>query len=197
MNLQTIIFFGSSGSGKGTQADLLLKYLEKNDPEHKVLHIETGELFRDFMKEKNYTSALTAEIVNQGRILPDFMPIWIWTEYLIKHFSGDEHLILDGVSRQPHEAKILDSAIRFYKRRNPIIVEIKVSRQWATKRLLERGRNDDSEEQIKRRLDWYYQKTSEALQVFKDNSYYSFYSINGEQDIEKVHEDLVSDLKLA
>lgn len=192
---QTIIFFGSSGSGKGTQAQLLLEYLEKNDSSREVLYIETGRRFREFIKEKNYTSKLTAEVLNEGGVVPEFMPIWIWTEYLIRHFSGTEHMVLDGLSRQPHEASIFDSAMKFYKRENPIVLEIKVSRDWAINRLMSRLRSDDTAERITARLDWYYNKTAEALEFFKQDPLYSYHTINGEQEISAVHKDIIKALE--
>jgi adenylate kinase family enzyme len=192
---QTIIFFGSSGSGKGTQAQLLMEYLQKNDSSREVLYIETGRRFREFIKEKNYTSTLTAEVLNEGGVVPEFMPIWIWTEYLIRHFSGSEHMVLDGLSRQPHEASILDSAIKFYKREHPIVMEIKVGRDWAIDKLLSRKRGDDTAESITTRLNWYYDKTAQAVEFFKQNPYYSFHTINGEQDVQAVHEEIIKALE--
>lgn len=56
MTPQTFIFFGPSGSGKGTQARLLIEYLEKKDPERKTVYIETGRRFRDFITEASYTA---------------------------------------------------------------------------------------------------------------------------------------------
>ncbi|MEK9201777.1 MAG: nucleoside monophosphate kinase, partial [Patescibacteria group bacterium] len=92
MSPETFIFFGRSGSGKGTQAGLLVSYLQKKNPERKVIHIETGKQIREFLAENTYTSKLTQNIVKNGGLLPAFLPIWVWTEYLIRNFSGNEHL---------------------------------------------------------------------------------------------------------
>jgi adenylate kinase len=192
---QTIIFFGPSGSGKGTQAKLLVSELEKKDS-REVHYIETGQRFRDFATEASYTARLTKEIMTKGGLLPEFLPIWIWTEYLIRHVSGDEHLILDGLSRRIHEAPILDSAMKFYKRKNPAVLSINVSKKWAKERLLGRGRNDDKDEKIEERIAWYYDNVLPAVEFFKNNPYYTFHSINGEQTIEEVHKDIMKELKL-
>lgn len=195
MSPQTIIFFGPSGSGKGTQAKLLIEELSKKDS-REVHYIETGQRFRDFSTEASFTAKLTKEIMTKGGLLPEFLPIWIWTEYLIRHVSGDEHLILDGLSRRVHEAPILDSAMKFYKRERPVILSIEVSREWAKDRLLNRGRTDDIDQKIDERISWYYDNVVPAMEYFKNNSYYNFLNINGEQTIEEVHKEIMEKLRI-
>ena len=107
----TVVFFGRSGSGKGTQADLLIKYLEQKYSEYKVLYVETGARFREFQKTDNYTAAKVKEVTVAGKFLPPFLPIWNWTGFLVEHFTGTEHLIFDGVCRQAGGGS--DSRFRF------------------------------------------------------------------------------------
>lgn len=190
MKPQTFIFFGPSGSGKGTQAKLLIDFIKKND-DKPVFYIETGQKFRDFITESSLTAKLTKEVMDSGGLLPEFLPIWIWTEYFVRHVSGNEHMILDGLSRRPHEAPILHSAMTFYKRENPTVLSIEVSRDWARERLLGRGRSDDKKDDIEKRIDWYYGNVLESLKYFKENSYYNFISINGEQSIEDVFKEIL------
>jgi adenylate kinase len=190
MSPQTIIFFGPSGSGKGTQAKLLIEKFKEKDSRD-VLYIETGQRFRDFSTEASYTAQLTKEIMTSGGLLPEFLPIWIWTEYFIRHISGDEHMILDGLSRRAHEAPILDSALKFYKREKPIVISLEVSDLWAKDRLLSRGRVDDKNNDIDERIAWYHKNVVPAIEYFKNNPYYNFISIKGEQTIEEVHTDIL------
>lgn len=188
---KTFIFFGPSGSGKGTQAKLLIEKINKLDPSGRVLYLETGQKFREFATEASLSSKLTKDIMQEGGLLPEFLPIWIWTEYLIRHVSGNEYMVLDGLSRREHEAPILDSAMRFYKRENPIVISIKVSREWASERLKNRGRSDDTKLDIESRLNWYDKNVVPAINYFKDNNYYKFVEINGEQTIEEVHREIL------
>lgn len=192
MRAQTIILFGRSGSGKGTQAELLIKFIKEHDPVKKVLYMETGQKFREFMSQDSHTARLTKETVEAGKLMPEFMPIWLWTNFLIENFTGDEHLVLDGLSRRPHEAPILDSALKFYKREYPTIVVINASREWARERLLGRGRGDDNEEDIKKRVEWYDTNVVPAIEYFRNNGRYTVIDINGEQTKEEVHRDIVS-----
>ncbi len=193
MTPQTIILFGPSGSGKGTQAKLLIEKLKKEN-EREIIYLETGQRFRDFSEEASVTARKTKEIMKNGGLLPEFLPIWIWTEYFIRHVSGDEHMILDGLSRRSHEAPILDSAMKFYERKTPKVISIEVSKEWAKERLLGRGRSDDNGKDIESRINWYYENVIPAIEYFKNNSYYTVHTIDGEQSIEDVHNDIVKAL---
>jgi adenylate kinase family enzyme len=117
----TFIFFGPSGSGKGTQADLLIKHLHEKDPHTQTVYIETGAKLREFAKEVGLTAELTRRVMSEGGLLPSFIPIWIWTNIFVRNLRGDEHLVLDGLSRRPVEGPILDGALRFYKRESPFV----------------------------------------------------------------------------
>ncbi len=195
MSPQTFILFGASGSGKGTQAHLLIDYLKKNDGRRKTLYFESGEKLREFVEnDKSLTSSSAKKIMDEGGLVPDFLPIWLWTEFFVRNITGDEHIVLDGLSRIKDEAPILDSAMQFYKRQRPAVISIEVSKKWATDRLVGRGRGDDTEQDIVKRLHWYEQSVVPAIEYFKNNSYYNFITINGEQTIEEVHQEILKKL---
>jgi len=192
MSPQTIIFYGASGAGKGTQAKLVKEYLEANDPKRPVLYLETGARLREFVKEANRTSEIVKKTLEEGGLLPSFVPIWAWTDFLIRHFSGEEHLIWDGLARRYHEAVILDDALQFYKRDQLHVVVLNVSRDWSVTRLRERGRSDDVEEKdVDERLAWYQSEVVPAINFFRENGRSIIHDINGEQTIEEVHQDIL------
>jgi adenylate kinase len=197
MEPYTFIFFGRSGSGKGTQAKLLIDFLKKSTPNTDVLYIETGQRFREFASEASLSAKKTKEIMGKGGLLPEFLPIWIWTEYLVRHVSGGEHMVLDGLSRRSHEAPILDSAMRFYERKKPFVISINVRREVAKERLLGRQRSDDKEEDIEKRLDWYDKNVLPAIEYFKQNPYYQFVEIDADRPVEEVHKDILENTILA
>ena len=196
MQPQTFIFFGASGSGKGTQAKLLIEKFNVLDSGKRVLYLETGEKLREFVKEASLASKLAKEVLDTGGLMPEFIPIWVWTEFLIRHVSGDELLIFDGSPRKLDEAAILDSALQFYKREKPFVISIEVSDAWAKERMNERKRNDDNEAEIMQRLSWYKENVLPAINFFKNNSYYKFVSINGEQSIEEVHQEILKKIEI-
>lgn len=196
MTPKTFIFFGPSGAGKGTQARILIDHLESIDPERKTLYIETGRRFREFMTEASFTAMKTKELIEAGGLLPEFLPIWLWSEYFVRHVSGDEHMILDGLSRRAHEAPILNSAMKFYGREKPFVISIEVSREWAREKLLARERGDDKLEQIEKRLDWFEKNVVSAIEYFKNSEFYNFISVNGEQSIVEVNKEIMSKIGL-
>jgi adenylate kinase len=195
MELKTFIFIGRSGSGKGTQARMLQEYLKDTDPDTPVLYEETGAKFREFIKEDTFTSKLSQEFYNTGKLQPNFLAIRIWAEELRKNFKGNEHIIFDGTPRQLREAYVLETALDFYNRKNVYIIYPNVSREWSEKRLLERGRSDDDLEEIKKRLDWYDTQVAPVIEYYRDNPRYNFVDINGEQTIKEVHDQIIEKIK--
>lgn len=191
MTPKTFIFFGPSGSGKGTQAKLLVEKLKQMDPEREVLYLETGQKFREFATEASFTARKTKEVIESGGLMPEFLPVWIWTQYLVDHVSGNEHIVFDGISRREHEALIIDSALRFYERKNPVVISIELSPEVAMQRMHDRGRSDDGDEEIKRRIKWYEENVVPVLNYFKNNPYYTFITVNGERSIEEVNAEIL------
>lgn len=192
MNSKAIVFFGRSGCGKGTQAKLLEDTLKAEGRE--VIYVETGSSFRELAKNDNITSKNIQEILKNGLLIPVFLPIWIWTKIIVEKFSGTEDLILDGVCRRREEAIALDSLFGFYKIENPSIILMNVSKDWSYARMMERQRADDTPEKIQNRLGWYERDVVPSIQFFREKEGYNFIEINGEQTVEKVHEDIIKAL---
>lgn len=196
MQPQTFIFFGPSGCGKGTQAKLLQDELKNKDPERNIIYIETGQKFRELAEGNSFTAQKVKELMAKGGLAPVFLPIWIWTEMMMENITGNEHLFMDGMSRRLVEANVLDSALKFYERKNLTIISFEVSDEWATKLMKGRGRADDTDEEIKSRLAWYKENTMPAVEYFKNDPDYKFISINGEQTIEEVHREVMEKVGL-
>lgn len=191
---QTFIFFGRSGSGKGTQAMMLKKYLEEKK-KLEPIYIETGQKFRNFIDQSNYSAQMTKEVLATGGLMPVFLPIWLWTMDLVNKFDGKRDLILDGLCRRPDEAPVLDSAVKFYKLSKPIVVYIKTSDKWCSEKLKARGRADDTEEYIKSRQAWFEWNVVPAISYFYNNDDYVFLEIDGEKSIEEVHDDMIKNIE--
>lgn len=185
----TFLFFGRSGSGKGTQAKLIQQKLEAEGRE--VLYIETGAELRAFAAEKNPTAEMVKNVMDHGEFLPPFVPIWIWTNALVRRFDNHQDLILDGLARRLHEAPILDSALRFYERTHIHVIYINTSPEWSRDRLMARGRGDDHANEITRRLTEFDHNVMPVLEYFKHLKGYDYYEVNGMQSIEQVHNDIV------
>ena len=179
-----------SGCGKGTQAKLLGEYLKKIDPEREVFFLETGAEFRKFIQGEGYTQRLSKKIYDEGGSQPEFLSVYMWSHLIAENFKEDEHLIVDGTPRRFHEVGALDSIFNFYNREKPYLIFLNIGEKWAVKRLLGRGRIDDNHDDIKARLDWYETDVVPAINFYRNNPKYNFLEINGEQTIEKVHQDI-------
>ncbi len=190
----TFVFIGRSGCGKGTQSKLLMDGLKAEAPEHPIFYLQSGEAFRELVKTESQTARLAKTIYDAGGLQPEFLAVWVWADLFMKNITGNEHIIMDGQARKLREAEILESALKFYGRTEPQVIYLKVSREWATARLLERKRPDDTVEDIKKRMDWFEADVLPAIDFFKNHPYYKVHEINSEQEIGKVHEDIMQAL---
>ncbi len=195
--LQTVIFIGRSGCGKGTQAELFMNRIRKFEPDlpagRQVLYVESGEYFRKFIRGESFSSKLSKKIHEADLRQPDFLACYMWSNILLNELDDDMHIVFDGAPRALDEAEILTSALKFYGREKPAVIYINVSRQWSEKRLLARGRSDDVNlSRIDKRLDWFDKDVMPAVEYFRQNPYYRFFEINGEQTIEEVHAEIIA-----
>ena len=184
------IFIGRSGCGKGTQVDLYMKKIKETD-KSKILHIETGSFLRGLVKESSYTSKLVKEVIENGKLMPESIVIGLWANYLMKNFTGNEHLVFDGAPRRICEATLLDNTLEFYNISKYKVVYINVSPEWASARLLARGRKDDTKDGIQKRMAWFEEDVMPCVEFFKNNQRCEFIDINGEQTIEEVSNEVI------
>ncbi len=186
--MKTIIFVGSSGCGKGTQAELVKnKFKEKRED---FVYVEVGAEFRDLLSMTTDTAKISKKVSEKGHLQPSFLAIFLWAKMLNLYYSKSKHLIIDGSPRSLQEANILNEAFHFYGIEKPTVVYIEISRKVSKERILLRKRQDDKEEIIENRLDWFDQKTKKAINFLEENDYYNFVKINGEQSVEKIFKDI-------
>ncbi|OGC81036.1 hypothetical protein A2943_03410 [Candidatus Adlerbacteria bacterium RIFCSPLOWO2_01_FULL_51_16] len=196
MELQTVIFYGKAGAGKGTQAQLLKKYLEERDTEHPVLYVETGAAFRDFAKQSSFTALRVKKVLTEGGLLPEFLPVWVWTDIFVKYITENEHIILDGLARNSDEVPVLARALEFYQRPSVNVVVLNITQEKALERLRGRARSDDSGEEIQRRLTWYEKNVVPAIERWKQFPQVLVHDIDASETPEEGHKRILQALKL-
>ncbi len=197
MSPLSIVFFGISGAGKGTQADMLEKYLREHDASRGIVHPDMGELTRAFVKTASPLGKKVSEIIAQGKLMPSFMPIYLLTDDMNKHFTGAEHVIFDGVARRPTQSHAIDDMMRFWGRDNLHGISLTLSEESARARLRGRGRSDDVDELvIKSRFAWYRENVIPSIEALRARGW-TIHEIDAEPDPETIHRTILGALNLA
>lgn len=178
------ILFGRSGSGKGTQAELLAKHFDN------TLHVSTGDLMRDLAKQNTDSGKRIKKILEAGGLPFDQMATTLWMHKIAYTLKTGQGLICDGFPRRSREAEDLFEFLTWLGRiDNTKVLVVDISREEALKRLLKRNRDDDDEAAINKRLDWYEERVVPAINFFKGKGV--VLDINGEQSVEGVFQEII------
>ncbi|HVM73829.1 MAG TPA: nucleoside monophosphate kinase [Candidatus Paceibacterota bacterium] len=192
----TVAFFGISGSGKGTQANLLKDYLNKNDPTHDVSHAEMGNFLRQYWEENTLISGRVKEIMLAGGLVPSFVAIYMLARYFDTTIKGDEHFIFDGTCRRIEQSVAVDEISRFYGRKDLHVISLNLSKDAARQRLVTRGRSDDaSEEALNTRFQWYNDNVIPSMEKLRELGWH-IHVIEGEPDVDTIHKNILTALQL-
>lgn len=191
----TLLFFGSQGAGKGTQVNMLIEHL-KSASDRKIIRIDMGQELRNLRDTGTHAGKLTGEIIDNGIRIYDFMAIYLQTKALVDHFTGEEHIIADGLARGEDQTRGFDDMMKFFKRDDLQIINLVIGDETAVKRLMGRGRNDDTEEAIRRRLAWTKTDVLPQLELLKSRGR-TIHEINGEPDVGIIHKNILAVLGLA
>ncbi len=123
----TIALIGPSGAGKGTQAARLVATRD-------LLHISTGDLFRDALEKRTALGFLTRQYMNAGELVPNEVVGSLIEEWMVKVMPGKE-ILFDGFPRTRHQANLLDDLSRDQDRHLRAAIYLKVSDEEITRRL--------------------------------------------------------------
>lgn len=198
MQSKTIIFIGPQGSGKGTQIQLLSKALKQAQPDRSVLDIQTGRRFRALAaKGEGFTEKKVFETLDSGVLQPLFLSVVLWGDAFHHHADPETHILIDGFPRTVHEAHVLESALKFY-RRNPLtVINLEVSEALVRERMRLRARPDDTENSIEARLAWYREETLPVLAYYRERPQTTVIDCDGTKSITEVHEEILREIGLA
>jgi len=194
MKPQAFVFFGTVGSGKGTQIELLIKYLKENNISNDVVATSTGSEYRKLIESGNYTGSIVKKTLEKGQLQPDFLTTSLFTNILISSMQESTTFIADGFPRTIAQSEAFFKAMQFYGREDVHIVYIELDKEEARKRMILRGRSDDTEEGIAKRFDEYVNNVIPSMNYFKDKTGYTMHVINGKQSIPEVHADIIKSL---
>jgi adenylate kinase len=158
-----LILFGPPGSGKGTQAENLIK-------KYNLFHISTGDMFRYELSNNTELGQLARSFMDKGQLVPDHVTIAM-LEKRVKDNPDVKGFIFDGFPRTIPQAEALDSFLAGRGQKITGLVELVVNEDEITKRLLLRGQSsgradDKDEEVIRRRFQVYRAETSPVAEHY-------------------------------
>ena len=187
------VIFGPSGSGKGTQAELLSKKL-------KIPTISMGKLFREAYEKKTPEGIKAESYWEKGSWVPGKLTFKVLKPALDKCSKG---FILDGYPRRIDQ---IPPSEKYLERRGQKIdwaILLWISDEEAIKRLLLRAekdikakgkaRPDETKEVIKARLASYHQTVDPIIEHYRKKD--TLMEVDGEKPIEEIYQDIVTRLK--
>jgi adenylate kinase len=153
-----LILFGPPGSGKGTQASLLVENYD-------LKHISTGDLLRQEKANKTPLGLEAKKYMEQGLLVPDEVVIGMISNTLDANASSVKGFIFDGFPRTVVQAEALDKLLAEKALTITQVLALQVSEEELVKRLLERGKtsgraDDQNVETIRKRVVEYETKTA-------------------------------------
>jgi adenylate kinase len=173
-----LIIFGPPGVGKGTQSEMIAKNFN-------LFHFSTGEFLRKEISEGSELGIQAKHIVEKGMLVPDEIMIGIVEKALKENINNKNGFILDGFPRTNAQAKELDVIFEKMNIKEIKVLYLIANDDEIVTRLMKRGRVDDAEETIRKRLKIYIDSTSPVLDYYKDKK--KVIEIDGIGEIEEIY----------
>ncbi len=208
-----VVFLGPPGSGKGTQA-------KKLSHELGLLHISTGDLLREAVKNQTQLGIKAKEYMDRGELVPDSLMIALIEEVMPKEGG----FVLDGFPRTVPQALALEDMLKAHNRQVDKVFLFDLSEEVVVDRLSGRltcsqcgavyhkkynppkkedvcdlcggkivQREDDKEEVIRKRYRVYAEQTKPLVEFYEERN--KLTRLDAEQDIKEVNRRLLEVLK--
>ncbi len=208
-----IVLMGAPGSGKGTVSSFLSN-------KHNFIHISTGDLIRNEIKNGGDFARKINEITLEGKLVPDEIINEILKKNILERIKENKNIVLDGYPRNAEQAKFLESIANV-----DYVININVDLDIITKRIVGRRtcskcnkiyniyfnkpkndnicdndgtilsqRVDDNEETIKNRISVYKKNAIDLEKYYKEKGI--FYEIDGNCGSEQVENKIEDTLNI-
>jgi adenylate kinase len=181
-----IILLGPPGSGKGTQAQLLVQ-------RYGIVQLSTGEMLRAAVTAGTPVGLKAKEIMASGGLVPDDVVVGIISDR-IDQPDAKNGFILDGFPRTVPQAEALDELLKHKHLKLDAVIELRVNESALLNRvetrvaqMRERGeevRLDDTPEVLTKRLASYRSQTEPLIHYYSERRKLS--TIDGMMAIDEV-----------
>lgn len=211
-----LILLGAPGSGKGTQAKLLVE-------KYNIPQVSTGDLLRAAVAEGTPLGQKAKAAMDAGKLVSDDLVLELIRERLNQD-DAKKGFILDGYPRNQAQAKSLDELLKKIDAPLDKVVLVDVDFDILVKRVVGRRiamksgeiyniyfkppkqenvcdisgetlthRKDDNEDTITSRLNVFQEQTAPLIDYYRDRGLLS--SIDGEGEIDEIFDRLAKALK--
>jgi adenylate kinase len=181
-----MILLGPPGSGKGTQGHLLSQ-------RYSIPEISTGHILRAAVQAETALGEIAKSYMSRGALVPDDIVIGIVKERLSQADTAPG-FILDGFPRTVGQAEALGRMLAEMNRAIEYVISIDVPEEELLKRLAGRrsmeGRQDDSEEAIRHRLEVYQKDTEPLIAYYRQQ--HLLHLVHGVGTIEEIFQRIVA-----
>jgi adenylate kinase len=185
-----LILLGPPGSGKGTQAQRLVK-------RHGIAQLSTGEMLRAAVAAETPVGLRAKDIMASGGLVPDDIVIGIISDRLDQPDAA-KGFILDGFPRTVPQAEALDELLKKKHMRLDGVVELRVNESALLQRVEtrvaemrargEEVRIDDTPEVLTRRLASYRSQTEPLIHYYSERR--KLLTVDGMMTIEHVTREI-------
>ena len=149
-----IVMLGGPGSGKSTYTEYLIKHFN-------ITHIYPGGMLRKEVEKGSEIGQQVKSIIDRGEFVPNQIVLDLITKKVEQSPQG---YVLDGWPRYMQQVEDMEKAEIGYD----YAVFLDVSREEVMRRLLARGRADDTEEIIGNRIELYKKETGPVVEYMRN-----------------------------
>jgi adenylate kinase len=189
MRIMRIVLLGAPGSGKGTQAALMVE--ELNLP-----HISTGVLLRAAVKAGTEVGMQAKSVMDRGELVSDDIVLGL-IEQRLGQDDASKGFILDGYPRNLSQAEALDTLLARLDQPVDEALQIDVDEEQVIARIAGRAaledRSDDSEEVVRNRMKIYAEQTAPVVGYYAEQGVLT--RILGDGSIEEVFQRVLGVLR--
>jgi adenylate kinase len=185
-----LILLGPPGSGKGTQAQRLVK-------RHGIAQLSTGEMLRAAVAAQTPVGLKAKGVMASGGLVPDDIVIGIISDRLDQP-DAKKGFILDGFPRTVPQAQALDELLKKKHMKLDAVIELRVNESALLQRVESRVaemrargedvRIDDTPEVLTKRLASYRSQTEPLIHYYSERR--KLLTVDGMMTIEHVTREI-------